>query len=82
MAYRRNNRNKTVTNGKTVTDKLLYDLEHKSLKQLEDEGCWIPNWKRNGYKTRKEIQNKILQITQEIPGSYRFLGYKIECQLN
>ena len=69
--------NRNNEKGKIVTDPLLYDLEHKSLEQLETEGYWIPNWRRK-FKTKEAADTSLMRVIEQMPGKYFFKGYEID----
>jgi len=84
-------RQKAIRKGKPVTDnvtdnlridfdnmtreELMRDLEAKSIKQLLEEGYWVPNWKKS-HKTRNEAFAQLLAITQQHPAIYMFQGLR------
>ena len=38
---------------------LMKDLESKTVEELEQQGYYVPNWKRQGYKSKSELISKL-----------------------
>jgi len=71
-------RQNSVRKGKNVTDnvtdnqeQLFKDLDEKSLKELEKQGYWIPNWKRKK-KTKEKAMIDLLALTEHLPSRWIF----------
>ncbi len=65
--------------GDNVGDKsaLLRHIESTSVEDLEEEGTWIPNWKREG-KTKAEAQAHLMSLLSQLGGWFEYQGYKIK----
>ena len=61
--------------------KLAFHKNALSVPELEKRGEWVPNWKRNGCKSRKEVDSALMAIIEQFPTcKWVFKGYVIKQQ--